>query len=141
MFSLDSKPTIFFDCDDTLVMWTIPQDYSGDLVTINYDSFKEVCIPNKYVIEHLKKMKRRAHNVVVWSAGGGEWAKAVVEGLGLEKYVDATMSKPDYYVDDIEDPREWMGKYGYITLSGKVIRKSHTNLENIKTNVEGDGHD
>lgn len=137
-YYMDSKPAVFFDVDDTLVMWTLSQDNEIPTIEIKHEGFVEEAIPNIHNIAHLKKMKRRGHNVVVWSAGGASWARAVVESLELQKYVDAVLSKPDYYVDDIEDPREWMGKYGYYTIGGKSIRKSFNKLLNLKTNVGED---
>jgi len=58
------------DVDDTLIMWQIPQGYTGPLVETNYNGFKDQGIPNTHAIAHLKKMKARAYSVIVWSAGG-----------------------------------------------------------------------
>lgn len=49
----------------------------------------------------------------MWSAGGGEWAEAVVKALGLEKYVDLVMNKPSWYYDD-KEAKDWMGKRIYL---------------------------
>lgn len=97
------EPIVFFDVDDTLVSWE------------HYGTFKEGMIeftsPNSNhpmwlepVPEHIKAMKNhklRGHTVVVWSAGGADWAEEVVIKLGLRPYVDVVMSKPNWYYDDI----------------------------------------
>jgi hypothetical protein len=49
----------------------------------------------------MKKHKARGHKIVVWSAGGWEWAKSVVETLELTEIVDLVMSKPAWFYDDI----------------------------------------
>lgn len=50
---------------------------------------------------------------MVWSAGGGDWAEAVVKALGIEEMVDIVMSKPSWYYDD-KPCEDWMGKQIYL---------------------------
>jgi phosphoserine phosphatase len=50
----------------------------------------------------MKSHKFRGHTVIVWSAGGVEWAKTVVTALGLENYVDLVVAKPKWYYDDLQ---------------------------------------
>jgi hypothetical protein len=38
---------------------------------------------------------------MVWSAGGVQWAKTVVNTLGLADYVDLIITKPSKFVDDL----------------------------------------
>ncbi len=111
------------DVDDTLIMWTIPQGYDGDLIETDLDGFKEKGIPNWPAIEHLKKMKRRGYAVIVWSAGGSDWAEAVVKACGIEEYVDVVMPKIDFHLDDVEDPKDKIGKWQYINIEGDVFTK------------------
>jgi len=103
-----------YDCDDTLVMWGL-EDKSKNIPIedpyikglINY------LTPNEKHIELLKKHKARGMTIIVWSAGGVEWAEAVVKALKLQDYVDAVFSKPSRYVDDLPCT-EWMGNRVYI---------------------------
>lgn len=120
-----TQPT-FFDVDDTLVMWnSTPEELEtrgvdftcpGSLVTIDEDGeqgfapeWKTRLLPHRKHIEQLKKHKLRGHTVVVWSAGGYDWAAAVVKALGLETFVDLVISKPTWAYDDLQ-PNEFIPK-------------------------------
>tara|TARA_R100000951_G_scaffold101420_1_gene92910 strand:- start:9962 stop:10393 length:432 start_codon:yes stop_codon:yes gene_type:complete len=121
-FVAPSGPLVAYDCDDTLVMWDLPDGMmlnDDALVTIPCRGQEERCLPNEHNITLLKKFAMRGHTVIVWSGGGVDWAEAVIKGLGLEEYVDVIMSKPAYYIDDIKDPTKWIGKHGYIDMNGK----------------------
>ncbi len=111
------------DVDDTLIMWSIPQDYEGPLVHTNYQGFKDVGIPNLPAINHLKKMKARGYSVFVWSAGGSDWAEVAVKALKLDDWVDVVSSKIDFHLDDVDDPSDKIGKWGYISPDGKNWKK------------------
>jgi predicted HAD superfamily phosphohydrolase YqeG len=86
MYILKSDKTLFVDVDDTLVIWSD----SGA-------SYK----PHQKHIELVKRFHKRNQPVVVWSAGGWEWAERIVKELDLEPYVTAIMSKPAWWVDDL----------------------------------------
>lgn len=85
MVTLKSSKIIYVDVDDTLCLWSE-----------NNASY----IPSFKHIELIKKFKLRGHTVVVWSAGGWEWAERIVKEMQLEKYVDLVCSKSDWYIDD-----------------------------------------
>jgi hypothetical protein len=110
------------DVDDTLIMWSVPQDYRGPIVTTNYGGFKDRGIPNLEAVKHLKKMKARGYSVVVWSAGGSDWAEVAVKALGIEDWVDVVMPKIDFHLDDVECPTDKIGKWQYITPDGKMFK-------------------
>ena len=112
------------DVDDTLIMWGDPKFYPGKVVTITTNGFPEKGAVNEFALEHLKKMKRRGYAVVVWSAGGSDWAEAVVKALEIERYVDLVMPKIDDHLDDTEDPVDKIGRWAYIDPNGNVKRKN-----------------
>lgn len=123
------------DVDDTLIMWAIPEGYDGPLVETDLDGFKDKGIPNQPAIDHLKKMKARGFAVIVWSAGGSNWAEAVVKALNLEEHVDLVMPKIDYHLDDNADPTDKIGRWQYINLDGDVYSKDKDG--NIKKREDG----
>jgi len=104
---------VAFDCDDTLVMWEgrewepgpnrvefhCPISLTGDNVIIKTDTV--YLVPHTKHIQKLKGYKRSGYYIIVWSAGGGAWAKEVVRVLGLEEHVDFVTSKPVYLYDDL----------------------------------------
>ena len=110
------------DVDDTLVMWGDPDNYPGRTVTITTHGFPETAAINEFALEHLKKMKRRGYAVVVWSAGGSDWAEAVVKALDIEEYVDLVMPKIDDHLDDVRDPVDKIGRWAYIDPHGNTQR-------------------
>ena len=123
------------DVDDTLIMWVIPEGYTGELIETDLNGFKDKGIPNRPAINHLKKMKARGYAVIVWSAGGSEWAEAVVKALGLQDQVDIVMPKIDFHLDDNADPSDKIGKWQFINLDGDVYSKDKDG--NIKKRVDG----
>ena len=112
------------DVDDTLIMWGDPKGYPGKTVTINTNGFPEIGAVNEFALNHLKKMKRRNYSIIVWSAGGSDWAEAVVKALGIEEYVDLIMPKIDDHLDDSKDPVDKIGRWAYIDPFGHCERKS-----------------
>jgi phosphoglycolate phosphatase-like HAD superfamily hydrolase len=103
-----------FDVDDTLIMW-----HAEDLskaIQID-DPYIKGCtynlVPHEGHIQLMKKYKARGFTIVVWSAGGVDWAENVVKALKLEEFVDAVFTKPCRYVDDLKCS-EWMGNQVYI---------------------------
>lgn len=105
-----------FDVDNTLVMHD-----NGPLVIQqpigNGDHILHHVTPNQVHIDCLKTMKHRGNLVIVWSASGQGWAEAVVKALGIEKYVDIVISKPNFYFDD-KPVSEWMTERVYVTKKG-----------------------
>lgn len=90
-----TQPT-YFDVDDTLVMWDLPDTMKNNL-WIDGTYFKV----HKPHIEVLKKHAARGHTIIVWSQGGWEWAEKVVKALELEEYVDLVIEKPKWIYDDL----------------------------------------
>ena len=114
MLVIENTKCVFFDCDDTLVMWgsKFYKEDMSNIISISdpyyvpnmYSNMGPIIklVPHDKHIKYLKDCKTLNKNtVVVWSAGGWQWAEAVVKALGLEEYVDAVMEKPTMYVDDL----------------------------------------
>lgn len=115
MQKIKATKTVFWDVDNTLIFSNIesPCQEPGKKVMINnrpFFSHYEHC-------EMLKDFKARAHTIVVWSAGGEDWAESVIKALDLTEYVDIVISKPDWFFDD-KPASEWLGedKRTYIDL-------------------------
>jgi len=92
-----------FDVDDTLLMWEHKnKETAGVYFKDPHDGAMHLLVPHKKHIKLLKDLKSRGYTIIVWSGGGYAWAKAVVETLKLEDYVDFCMSKVTKYVDDLQ---------------------------------------
>ena len=111
---IEADKIVFFDCDDTLVMWG--HENHPDAVTFKdiYDPNPDAVyalVPHQRHVKMVSTYKQHNYTVVVWSQGGWQWAKEVVRVLGLEDKVDLVMSKPDVYIDDIEASKFMQRKY------------------------------
>lgn len=119
MIKIPGDRICYFDVDDTLVMWnptkeeldergiciTCPGSYvivdkETNEVSLS-DPWTERLLPHRKHIEAIKKHKARGHTIVVWSAGGVDWAEAAVKALGLEQFVDLVVCKPSWAYDDV----------------------------------------
>lgn len=111
-----NKPT-YFDVDDTLIMWN-PSTEMKDKFGIAYTSptgLVSVFVPHLPHIEQLKRHAERGHTIIVWSAGGSDWAELAVKILGLQDFVSLTIEKPVWSYDD-KKPEEFMPKSYYWPL-------------------------
>lgn len=130
MIVLPCKQTTFLDVDDTLVKWSPSQEEldrfgiwiecPGSAVCdvdgsdMGYaPAWKTKLVPHRRHVLQLKKHKMRGHTVIVWSAGGWDWAEAVVKALQLEQYVDLVISKPLWAYDD-KKAAEYMPESCYL---------------------------
>lgn len=114
------EPIYYFDCDDTLVSWKTYPKRSKNSVEFE-DPHTHECLYLEAIpqtIEAMKSHKLRGHTVIVWSAGGADWAEEVVRKLNISKYVDAVMSKPDLFYDDLP-ASEFMPEINRRDLRGK----------------------
>jgi hypothetical protein len=111
MIVIPGNKIAYFDVDDTCVYWsstaedkekygvrfTCPGSMVWDVdgSEIGYaGEWSEVLVPNLAIIEQMIKLKLRNHTIVLWSAGGYDWAHAVANTLKLESYIDVVMCKP-----------------------------------------------
>ena len=107
MITIKSTKIVYTDIDNTLLfsLREYPHEVTHEVVKINGRKFW-VHDPH---IEMIKDFKARGHSIVVWSAGGAEWAKLAVEALKLESHVDLVISKPDWFIDD-KTAEQFMGE-------------------------------
>lgn len=116
MYKLPEKPTSFFDVDNTLIFaWSdIGDDLKSKLPMIEINGL--MFYVHETHCQKLRELKARGHTVVVWSAGGADWAETVVNLLGLAESVDAVMAKPSWYFDDLP-VEDWIGRRCYVKLN------------------------
>lgn len=95
MKKLKDKHTIFVDIDNTLILWGQVKEPT---VKLDFDQVASIHLPH---INKIKEFKARGHNIVVWSAGGSDWAEKIVLILNLEEYVDMVIPKPSWFIDDL----------------------------------------
>ena len=106
---LTGTKTVYFDVDNTLVFSAKEcPSFLGDTVVIGCRQW----VVHEEHRELIYDFKARGHTVVVWSAGGAEWAASVVRALGIEDEVDLCISKPDWYFDD-KAAGEWIIRHYY----------------------------
>jgi hypothetical protein len=99
MIVIEDLPTVYFDVDDTLVLWP---EFGSEDFGYTLDLGAGIFVrPHEFHIQKLKEHKVRGHKVVVWSQGGSEWAEKVCKALGIEAYVDVVISKPRWFYDDL----------------------------------------
>lgn len=119
-----NESNVFFDVDDTLVMWEPVGE--GPAITIpcphSTDSYYMLS-PHEAHIKLLKNHKARGSHITVWSQSGYAWAEAVVKALGLEDYVDQVMTKPRAHIDDLPCT-EWMGERIYLSPDSNYGRSN-----------------
>lgn len=101
MIKHPDKNTVFFDVDDTLVLWTVPAGKEEEALRFQDATGIVLALPHKRHIEAIREHKARGHFVVVWSQGGADWAEEVVKVLQLTHLVDVVMCKPSWFYDDI----------------------------------------
>jgi phosphoserine phosphatase len=99
MLELNDRPLVAFDIDSTIIWWDLKAGYPT--VDIEVDGQVHTFSVHQKHVEALKKHSSRGTNVLVWSAAGSAWGKAVVKALALEKYVDLIMPKPSWIYDDL----------------------------------------
>lgn len=105
---LKSHKVVTVDCDDTLVMWNISE--YPTLPRIELD----LCGPailavNQKNVNLVTKLAKLGYTIIVWSQTGWDWAETVCTKLGIDPIVSLYLTKPRYYVDDLES-HVWMGE-------------------------------
>lgn len=113
-FILETDNLVFFDVDETLILWVDPKTPGAQFVNDPYMPGELVFfVPH---ISHINLLKRTYHQdsaIVVWSYGGVRWATTIVEKLGLTDFVSLILRKPQIYVDD-KPMEKWFPKRIYL---------------------------
>ncbi len=111
---INTDNAMFFDVDDTLVMWGVSELYK-QMISIKdpYSDITENLYINESHVKLLKRCKQRGKTIVVWSHGGYLWAEAVVKALRIEDSVDLVMTKMEDYTDDL-NVEQWVTKNLYL---------------------------
>lgn len=111
-----NEQVICVDIDDTMVVWGSDILPSHMTITIVDPTTKNL-ITLRVHEPHLKIVKARLDRgatLIVWSAGGYAWAKAVLEAFGLSSSPNIhVFSKPIAYIDD-KKANDWMGDHIYL---------------------------
>lgn len=122
--------TVYFDVDQTLVMFgprTKRQFYEPeDATDFQVDTHQRH-------VRALREHKHRGHKIVVWSAGGAEWAEQVVRNLGIEDLVDICIAKPSWFYDD-KTASEFMPEVNRVYFNDGVTDDAKTVSKRNKKN-------
>lgn len=63
-------------------------------------------IPIVSVVQHVRTLKEEGWELYCWSSGGGDYAKASAEELGIAACFVGFLPKPDVMIDDVP-PQSW----------------------------------
>lgn len=100
MVNIKGDKWLFVDVDDTLIAYEWPSELEKDTILIDNNGWQQRVLPRKEHIKILKTFKFLGYNVCVWSLTGAYWPEKIVKELKIEEYVDITMSKPLFLMDD-----------------------------------------
>jgi hypothetical protein len=105
----------FFDVDNTLAIHNVdPESELGKhIIEIPAPRGIVKVVPHLEHIALIKQLYSQGLGVVVWSAGGAEWAATVIKALKLEDFVDLVISKPQWVIDDFNDYSNFLPKISY----------------------------
>lgn len=109
--SYDNQRVTPCDVDDTIIRHSKDnKEYKDGRINVKcpYTGTDYYFEPIHCHIDFIKQQKGRGDLVIVWSARGGPWARAVVDALGLQNEVDLVFGKMGDYVDD-RDISGWAG--------------------------------
>lgn len=109
---VENEKLLYVDTDDTIGMWNLSDYPAKGRVYVSCYNHITTIVPNQKNINLVKKFIKLGYGIVAWSATGAEWAKAVFTAVGLDEYVTIYLTKPRYYLDDVECT-EWMGQRIY----------------------------
>lgn len=95
-----STKTAYFDVDNCLVFSESELEFTK-AITEGLALIKgQKWVLHSAHAQLLKEFHARGFTIIVWSAGGADWASTIVTAFGLEAYVDLVIGKPDFFIDD-----------------------------------------
>ncbi len=98
---INQNPRIWeFDVDDTLICWDLSAFERNQQQEIQGPRGRVLVVPHQKNINLLIKLAKIGWHIRVQSGSGVEWARCVLEQLGLEDYVDEVEAKPLGNTDD-----------------------------------------
>jgi FMN phosphatase YigB (HAD superfamily) len=133
MHVVNSNKLVYFDVDDTLIIWSSTremlgisdQEWASNTLEIGVGDFTTTVMPHERHIEFLRDLKCQGCTIMVWSHGGHKWAAEVLKVLDIEMYVDYVMDKPNFYIDDL-DASKWMGRRLWHHPTKKITKDPET---------------
>lgn len=112
------KPAIF-DVDDTLILWDKSAYPNAPTVTVSFGKHKDTVLAvHEKNVNLLKKFSRLGYQIMVFSQTGADWAKCIIDALGIEQFVDYYGTKPMFYIDD-KGADSWMQRVWRDPVTGK----------------------
>lgn len=107
---LHSVAITYVDVDETLIFWEAKDIDADDCVIEVTDPYingtRVKVVPHWRNIRLLQRKFGQGHKIVVWSAGGSEWAETIVKALKIEPFVHLILSKPTHIIDD-KEMKDW----------------------------------
>lgn len=127
MKRIDGDKLAIFDVDDTLILFDESHTYGDDenartIMLTRPDGTDAEFRVNEEIVQILIEHKTRGHTIMVWSAGGVDWAELAIRKLGIEHAVDGYMCKPTWFYDD--QPIENLGKTRWLGNPDWLKRKT-----------------
>lgn len=110
------ESVVTFDVDETLILWSRSGKTDVEFICPHYGNI-EAGHKHKEHVQRVKDHYKLGHFVIIWSAGGGEYARRATEALGLLEHSHLQISKPMQYYDDI-DAHSFMGRRTFLGQVG-----------------------
>lgn len=117
MQTINSSKLILCDIDETLVSTTNWGEAPEGCRFILFNNI--MFFVHTRHITLLQEFKARGFTIILWSAGGSDWARMVAESLYLNHCVDFIMDKPSWYIDD-KTSENFMGERIFLDLKDKT---------------------
>ena len=98
---------VCFDVDQTIIYWD-PENHpdAPTMEVVTPWGTKTTLGINTWIVERIRQHHVQGHFIIIWSHGGGSWARTVLETLGIEHMATLMISKPGIMYDDTL-PNEW----------------------------------
>jgi hypothetical protein len=112
MIYISEEQVIGVDVDDTLVLHRAAKEGETTVDVLDpYDGTTVRLVVHKPHIKLIEDRTARGCAIIVWSQSGPQWAKAVVDALGIKPAL--ICAKPFFVVDDLPI-NEWLNNRVYL---------------------------